>query len=702
MKKHLNRSNDWTPQAQQKKPSPFAPRPFTNEEAENAKPSQSLEANQPVDLDKGWDLTKQFLQTETQTAQPSRSLEASQPVDLDKGWDLTKQFLQTEAQTAQPSRSLEVSQPVDLGKGWDLTKQFLQAAYSSEPPPKAYSGMPGQPLLQPKLQVGAADDKYEREADRVAAQVVGQINSAGMGQPLIPNEERIHRQPEIQRVPQMPWPSLTDGGEASADLESGINRSRGGGRPLDAGLQASMGQAMGADFSQVRVHTGPQANALNQSIQAKAFTTGQDVFFRQGEYQPGSRGGQELIAHELTHVVQQVPNVSFNEEHHKHATRNSDNQGTKTSQLQQAQDLPIQRKVKIRGHTLTKENYNDKFKEGVTKAVDKRAKKYNWSAEHKKDVLSRIEELVNSETMYGPHKSYKDFVDAVAKSLIPNEPSDDDEELSDLEPIPIEEGASGIDFTNENWQNLIYDEASQKYREEELAKTDGQREMPHEFWMAAKRRREQKSGPLNPNKKQKVRIGKTTGFVTLHGSVMTASGGGKGREYKDICQDIKTSVKFAKTTEAALATAMLKMLHGDADGLLEQSHFLLTLVDEMLLVQAGPETSRATQSILYFAATIYIISKGEISFKDAFSAGNAIFLGANTGGAKALRLDTPPKLKNQNDRAKAALEEYLTAYGKGKETSQLVQALQTNIASYSRQRKSHKADKSDSQKDSLS
>jgi hypothetical protein len=66
-----------------------------------------------------------------------------------------------------------------------------------------------------------------------------------------------------------------------------------------------MGQAMGADFSGVKVHTDSQSDQLNQSIQAKAFTTGQDVFFRQGAYDPGSREGQELIAHELTHVVQQ-------------------------------------------------------------------------------------------------------------------------------------------------------------------------------------------------------------------------------------------------------------------------------------------------------------------------------------------------------------------------------------------------------------
>jgi hypothetical protein len=66
-----------------------------------------------------------------------------------------------------------------------------------------------------------------------------------------------------------------------------------------------MEPAMGADFSGVRVHTGGQADALNHHLSARAFTTGQDIFFKQGEYSPGSSGGRELLAHELTHVVQQ-------------------------------------------------------------------------------------------------------------------------------------------------------------------------------------------------------------------------------------------------------------------------------------------------------------------------------------------------------------------------------------------------------------
>jgi hypothetical protein len=88
-------------------------------------------------------------------------------------------------------------------------------------------------------------------------------------------------------------------------VERAIQEQRGGGQSLDSGVRRHMEGAFGADFSGVRVHTGAQANTLNHSLSARAFTTGQDIFFREGAYQPGSTVGRELLAHELTHVVQQ-------------------------------------------------------------------------------------------------------------------------------------------------------------------------------------------------------------------------------------------------------------------------------------------------------------------------------------------------------------------------------------------------------------
>lgn len=165
------------------------------------------------------------------------------------------------------------------------------------------------PSLQTKLTIGQPHDKYEQEADRVALQVVQQINSPANTKSIQEQSVKRHtEEEEIQAKPEI-TSILRQGAstqeKASTELESAINSARGSGQPLAPNLQQSMGQAMKVDFSGVRVHTDAKSDQLNQSIQARAFTTGQDVFFRQGEYQPGSRSGQELIAHELTHVVQQ-------------------------------------------------------------------------------------------------------------------------------------------------------------------------------------------------------------------------------------------------------------------------------------------------------------------------------------------------------------------------------------------------------------
>ncbi|CAN1209968.1 hypothetical protein TUMEXPCC7403_07060 [Tumidithrix helvetica PCC 7403] len=197
--------------------------------------------------------------------------------------------------------------------------------------------------IQAKLAIGAVGDKYEQEADSVAAQVVQKINvpESAQRKAMPEEEEELQMKPEISSLQREAMPEEEEelqmqplsgtiqreampeeeeelqmksvvqrrdtlaGGEASENLESSIQSARGSGQSLDPNLQAKMGEAMGADFSGVKVHTDSQSDQLNKSIQAKAFTTGQDVFFRQGEYEPNSRGGQELIAHELTHVVQQ-------------------------------------------------------------------------------------------------------------------------------------------------------------------------------------------------------------------------------------------------------------------------------------------------------------------------------------------------------------------------------------------------------------
>ncbi len=95
-------------------------------------------------------------------------------------------------------------------------------------------------------------------------------------------------------------------GPVSSSVESSINSVRArGGSPLPESERAFFEPRMGYDFSGVRVHTGPEAQQISRSLNARAFTVGKDVFFGSNEYSPGSSDGRRLMAHELTHTVQQ-------------------------------------------------------------------------------------------------------------------------------------------------------------------------------------------------------------------------------------------------------------------------------------------------------------------------------------------------------------------------------------------------------------
>jgi hypothetical protein len=220
--------------------------------------------------------------------------------------------------------TVAAEQPPDLQAKSDQTQGLghsLANLVETTPRPPAAPTPPKLMKVQPKLTIGAVGDRYEQEADQVAAQVVQRLNApklerspAIQREALPQEEEELQMKPMLQRevVPEeeeelqmKPTQEAIEGGDASADLESAINSARGSGQSMSPDLQAKMGEAMGADFSGVKIHANATADRLNQSIQARAFTTGNDIFFKSGEYNPGSRGGQELLAHELTHVIQQ-------------------------------------------------------------------------------------------------------------------------------------------------------------------------------------------------------------------------------------------------------------------------------------------------------------------------------------------------------------------------------------------------------------
>lgn len=170
---------------------------------------------------------------------------------------------------------------------------------------------------QPELQIGQSQERYEREADRVAAKVLRMPASttsgrAGGGEdtPLVARsmppsrkrpQQRIHSHRSDRGTP-------PDSGTAAPDLSpSSISAVlRQAGRPLDPATRAFMEPRFGYDFGDVRVHDDTKAAESARASNAAAYTVGRDIVFGSEQYRPRTPPGRELLAHELVHVIQQT------------------------------------------------------------------------------------------------------------------------------------------------------------------------------------------------------------------------------------------------------------------------------------------------------------------------------------------------------------------------------------------------------------
>ncbi len=184
---------------------------------------------------------------------------------------------------------------------------------------------------QPKLTVSKPGDIYEQEADKVASlvtrkgtspvqQQVEEEEEEGVQTKKIVNIRRMPEEEEEEVQTQLTNPIRNQVKEddlqarsvsehstsVSNDLEKRINKAVGSGQTLPDIVREPMEQAIESDLSDVHVHTDQEADTLNKQLSAQAFTTGRDIFFKEGAYNPASTSGHELIAHELTHVVQQT------------------------------------------------------------------------------------------------------------------------------------------------------------------------------------------------------------------------------------------------------------------------------------------------------------------------------------------------------------------------------------------------------------
>ncbi len=207
--------------------------------------------------------------------------------------------------------------------------------------------------IQAKLKIGQTGDKYEQEADNVADTVMSmpentvvrsqgsevrreeipvqrmcaeceeeeesiQAKSISSDQPKLqrqegpeveeeePNNQPVVEEEEEEEEEQVQAKEgFTHSNKAATNLETSIDSMRGGGKPLPKSTRAFFETRFGHDFSGVSVHTDEKATETAQAVNARAFTTGEDIVFGKGQYAPEKTEGKRLLGHELTHVLQQ-------------------------------------------------------------------------------------------------------------------------------------------------------------------------------------------------------------------------------------------------------------------------------------------------------------------------------------------------------------------------------------------------------------
>lgn len=212
-------------------------------------------------------------------------------------------------------------------------------------------------LVMAKLKMGQAGDKYEKEADATADKVVNKTAGGSDAVQAMPEEEQVQQKPLAGSISSVQKKDLEGGplqkmdeeeavqskgeeeetmqkmdeeeavqskgeeeeesmqakeaaganagGHRAGGLEGKLNASKGLGHKMNGKTKQEMESGFGTDFSDVNIHTDQRAQEMTEDVGAQAFTHGNDVYFNAGKYDPESTKGKHLLAHELTHTIQQ-------------------------------------------------------------------------------------------------------------------------------------------------------------------------------------------------------------------------------------------------------------------------------------------------------------------------------------------------------------------------------------------------------------
>ena len=258
--------------------------------------------------------TQRLLRTET--LQPSRrtaplgrsNFSASAPV-ISQVIPISGQLIQRQVESEEEEE--ELLQPKLLGDQHPSSIQRKCEQCEQE----------DEATIQTKLRIGQPNDKYEQEADRVADRVMRMpepsvqrqleneeeetLQAKSLGSQITPLIQRqiVDEEPEEEELQAKELPGRTS--LIAPQIQGQIGNLHNDGEPLPRSERAFFESRIGVDFSDVRIHRSVRAAESARNLNARAFTLGRNIVFGSGQYRPGSLVGKRLLAHELTHVVQQ-------------------------------------------------------------------------------------------------------------------------------------------------------------------------------------------------------------------------------------------------------------------------------------------------------------------------------------------------------------------------------------------------------------
>ena len=192
-----------------------------------------------------------------------------------------------------------------------VNEQFVQRQIEEEEEEEE-GELRRQPIEEEQIQTNPVIEQLvqrqieEEEEEQVQTKPVTE-QTTPLVQRQVEEEEELRRQTaEDEEVSEIGMKSLGNGTDkAPEDIENILSQSKGGGSSLPDNIRSFMEQSIGADFSSVKIHNDGNAVQMSKNLNSQAFTHGSDIYFNRGKYNPSSSEGQHLLAHELTHVVQQ-------------------------------------------------------------------------------------------------------------------------------------------------------------------------------------------------------------------------------------------------------------------------------------------------------------------------------------------------------------------------------------------------------------